>query len=41
MNATSMHVCFYENWCTERDVGNAHERIERLVREVASRISSS
>ena len=39
--AQSMHVCFYENWCTERDVENAHERIERLVREVASRISSS
>ncbi|RUM47283.1 MAG: hypothetical protein DSY37_03225 [Hyperthermus sp.] len=38
MSATGMHVCFYEAWCTERDVENAYKRIEKLVREVASLI---
>ncbi len=34
----SMHVCFYEGWCDEKDVENALERIQRLVREVKVRI---
>jgi HEPN domain-containing protein len=38
MNATSMHVCFYEDWCAERDVEDAYKRIERLVRGVESLI---
>ena len=35
MNATGMHVCFYEGWCVGRDVESALKRVERLVREVA------
>ncbi len=34
--ANAMHICFYESWCAEKDVEIARERIERLVREVAS-----
>ena len=34
----SMHVCFYEGWCTEKHVELALKRIERLVEEIASRI---
>ena len=37
-NATEMHICFYEGWCTKEDIENALEAIEKLVREVASRI---
>jgi hypothetical protein len=36
MNATGMHVCFYEGWCAEKDIEDAYKRIERLVKEVAS-----
>lgn len=41
MNATSMHICFYEGWCAEEDVRDAMRRIERLVREVYDRIMGS
>ena len=34
----TMHVCFYEGWCAEKDVENAYKRIEKLVKEVASLI---
>ena len=37
-NATEMHICFYEGWCSKEDIENALEAIEKLVREVASRI---
>ncbi len=37
-NATSMHVCFYEGWCAEKDVDTTYKRIERLVREIAAKI---
>jgi len=37
-NAAEMHICFYEGWCTGKDVGTAYKRVERLVREVATRI---
>jgi len=37
-NATEMHVCFYEGWCAREDIEDALESVERLVREVASRI---
>ncbi len=39
-NATEMHICFYEKWCSEKDVRVAYKRIERLVREVATRIKN-
>ena len=35
-SATEMHVCFYEGWCSGKDVENAYKRIEKLVREVAT-----
>ena len=38
MNATGMYVCFYEGWCAEKDVSTAYKRIERLVKEVSSKI---
>ena len=33
--ANAMHTCFYEGWCTGKDVTTAWKRIEKLVREVA------
>ena len=36
----TMHICFYGDLCTEKDVGTAYKRVERLVREVASRIKN-
>ncbi len=36
----SMHICFYEGWCAREDVEDALKRIERLVNEVAKRVSS-
>ena len=41
MNATSMHVCFYEDWCAEKDISMAYKRVEKLVREVATRIKNN
>ena len=35
-SATEMHVCFYEGWCTEKDIENAHKRVEKLIKGVAS-----
>ncbi len=32
--ATAMHVCFYEGWCTSEDVEEALARVERLVQGV-------
>ncbi len=37
-NATEMHVCFYEGWCSKEDVEKALKRVERLVSEVYKRI---
>ena len=36
--ATAMDVCFYEGWCSGKDVEEALERVERLVRGVEGRI---
>ncbi|MCE4623752.1 MAG: PaREP1 family protein [Caldisphaeraceae archaeon] len=38
--ATAMHVCFYEGWCSREDVEEAIKRIERLVYEAERRILS-
>jgi len=35
-SATEMHICFYEGWCTEKDLVSAQKRVEKLVEEVAS-----
>ncbi|AEM38418.1 PaREP1 family protein [Pyrolobus fumarii 1A] len=40
MNATGMHVCFYEGWCTREDVEKALERIGRLVGEIGKRVGA-
>lgn len=37
--AGSMHICFYEGWCTERSVRTALKQVERLVKEISARIS--
>ena len=34
MAANSMHVCFYEGWCSSEDVEEALKRIKRLVEAV-------
>ncbi len=35
MAANGMHTCFYEAWCSRRDVEEAMKRIRRLVEAVA------
>ena len=37
----SMHVCFYEGWCTRSGVEKALELVEKLVREVEHKILNS
>ncbi len=34
----TMYICFYEGWCARKDVEGAYKSVERLVREVVSRI---
>ena len=41
MAANGMHTCFYEGWCSRRDVEKAYERIERLVKAVASAVKKA
>ena len=36
--AQSMHVCFYEGWCSRGDVEEALKRVRKLVSEVERRI---
>ena len=36
--ASAMHTCFYEGWCSADDVKDALERVKRLVEEVERRI---
>ena len=37
---STMHICSYENWCAEKDVSTAYKRVEKLIREVATRIKN-
>ena len=37
----TMHICFYEAWCTGKDVSTAYKRVEKLVKEVAARIKNN
>jgi len=39
--ASAMHICFYEGWCTREHVEHALERVKRLVDTVASLIESN
>jgi len=32
---------FYEGWCDSKDVENAYKRVEKLVKEIASRIKDN
>jgi len=41
MFANGMHTCFYEGWCAREDVEEALERIEKLAKEVKTRIQPS
>ncbi len=34
----AMHTCFHEGWCAREDIEDAYRRVEKLVKEVASRI---
>ncbi len=36
MHANDTYTCFYEGWCTEREIRAAPERIKRLVAGIAS-----
>ncbi len=40
MSANGMHVCFYEDWCTEKHVEEAIKRIEKLVSEIKKKIKT-
>ena len=40
-HANSMHMCFYEGWCTRGDVEEALARVGRLVEEAGRRILRS
>ena len=39
--AASMHICFYEGWCTQKHVEEAMKRVEKLVKEIAERIRAA
>ena len=38
MAANGMHTCFYEDWCTEKDVEEALTRVKKLVEEIKQRV---
>ncbi len=39
--ASSLHTCFYEGWCTRRDVETVLAEAEKLVEEIRARIEHS
>ena len=39
MYANSMHTCFYEGWCSKKDVSTAIKFIEKLVNNVKKEIA--
>lgn len=40
-SANAMHICFYEAWCTRKHVETALDQVEKLIREVESRLKKS
>ncbi len=38
--ANSMHTCFYEGWCTRRDIETAIKHVEKLVKEIEKKIKT-
>jgi hypothetical protein len=41
MYANSMHTCFYEGWCSEKDVAAAIKYMEKLVNSIRDKIVKS
>ena len=39
--ASSLHTCYYEGWCTRRDVEEVIAGVEKLVREVKGRVAAT
>jgi len=37
MTVNSMHICFYEGWCSREDVEDAIKRLEKLLNKVEER----
>jgi hypothetical protein len=37
----AMHTCFYEGWCSKKHVELALKRVEKLVKEITSRVKNS
>jgi len=37
-HANTMHTCFYEGWCTAKQVERAIESVSRLVKTIAEKI---
>jgi len=38
MYANGMHICFYEGWCTKRQVEVAVERVKKLLKEIENKM---
>ncbi|MCD6457998.1 MAG: PaREP1 family protein [Thermoproteales archaeon] len=38
MAANGIHTCFYDDWCTEKDVKEALTRVKKLVEEIKQRV---
>lgn len=36
--ASSLHMCFYEGWCTRQDVEDIHGIVRKLVKSIAEEI---
>ncbi len=36
--ASSMHTCFYEGWCTRKDVEEVMSKVEKLVNAIKDKI---
>jgi len=36
--ASSLHICFYEGWCTKQDVEDTYEDVKKLVEVLRNRI---
>ncbi len=36
--ASSLHMCFYEGWCTRQDVEDIYGIVRKLVKSIAEEI---
>jgi len=39
LSASSMHICFYEGWCTERDVEEVLAKVKKLVEVIEKELA--